>query len=57
MRRLPRWVDVLWLGLLSVYIMAGFAKLPLHTDEFTLIYMGADYHHTLLTGGIGHGFL
>lgn len=44
-KRLPRWVDAVWLALLTVYIMAGTAIVPFHGDESTLIFMGRDYHY------------
>lgn len=51
-RRIPRWVDGLWLALFSIYIVAGAAIVPFHGDESTLIYMGRDYHYLFVEGDL-----
>ena len=38
-------MDALWLGLLTLYILAGAAIVPFHGDESTQIFMGRDYYH------------
>ena len=40
-------MDALWLGLLTLYILAGAAIVPFHGDESTQIFMGRDYYHGL----------
>ena len=45
---IPQWVDALWLGLLSLYILAGTAAVPFHGDESTLIFMGRDYYYQFI---------
>ncbi|MDE2821541.1 MAG: glycosyltransferase family 39 protein [Chloroflexota bacterium] len=43
-------VDVIWLALLSVYIMGGAAIVPFHGDESSKIYIGRDYYYLFLEG-------
>ena len=43
--KLPNWIDALWLGLLSLYILAGAAIVPFHGDESTQIFMGRDFYY------------
>ena len=50
--RLPRWLDALWLALLTVYILAGVAIVPFHGDESTLVFMGRDYHYLFVEGDL-----
>ena len=38
-------MDALWLGLLTLYILAGAAIVPFHGDESTQIFMGRDYYY------------
>ncbi len=38
-------IDALWLGLLTLYVLAGAAIVPFHGDESTQIYMGRDYYY------------
>ena len=40
-------MDALWLGLLTLYVLAGAALVPFHGDESTQIFMGRDYYHGL----------
>ena len=40
-------IDALWLGLLTLYVLAGAATVPFHGDESTQIFMGRDYYHGL----------
>lgn len=40
-------MDALWLGLLTLYVLAGAAIVPFHGDESTQIFMGRDYYHGL----------
>ena len=40
-------IDALWLGLLTLYVLAGTATVPFHGDESTQIFMGRDYYHGL----------
>lgn len=51
-RSVPRWVDGLWLGLLSIYVLAGAAIVPYHGDESTLVFMGRDYHYLFVEGDL-----
>lgn len=46
----PRWIDALWLVVLSVYILAGTASVPFHGDESTGLYMSRDYSDQFLRG-------
>ena len=43
-------VDVIWLALLSLYIMGGAAIVPFHGDESSKIYIGRDYYYLFLQG-------
>ena len=43
--KFPRWLDSLWLLLLSIYILAGTALVPFHGDESTHIFMGRDFYY------------
>lgn len=43
-----RWIDVLWLIALVVYVLAGVAITPFHGDEPTLIYMSRDYAYQFI---------
>lgn len=52
LKRLPRWVDALWLGCLALYIIAGAAIAPFHGDESTLMVMGSDYHYLFVEGDL-----
>ena len=45
-------VDVIWLAILSLYILAGVAIVPFHGDESTLLYMGRDYHYLFVDGDL-----
>jgi 4-amino-4-deoxy-L-arabinose transferase-like glycosyltransferase len=45
-----RAVDALWLSVLTVYVLAGVALVPLHGDESTLIYMGRDFYYQVVQG-------
>ena len=49
---IPRWLDWLWLGLLTIYILAGSAIVPFHGDESTLMFMGRDYHYIFVNGDL-----
>ena len=42
----------MWLGLLSLYILAGTAIVPNHGDEATLIFMAQDFHEVYLYGNL-----
>ncbi len=44
-RALWRALDVLWLGALAVYVLAGVGDVPFHGDESSLIAMSHDYYH------------
>ena len=46
------WTDALWVGLLSLYILAGARAVPFHGDESTLVYMGRDYHYLFVDGDL-----
>lgn len=37
--------NVIWCGLLAVYILAGIPLVPFHGDEATLIFMGSDFYY------------
>ena len=52
LKRLPGWVDALWLGCLALYIVAGAAIVPFHGDESTLMVMGRDYHYIFVEGDL-----
>ncbi|MDQ7033687.1 MAG: hypothetical protein Q9P01_02290 [Anaerolineae bacterium] len=43
-KHLPRWFDILWLLVLSAYILAGISLVPLHGDESTQTYMARDFY-------------
>jgi hypothetical protein len=43
--KFPRWLDSLWLLLLSAYILAGTALVPFHGDESTHIFMARDFYY------------
>lgn len=45
LKSIPRWIDLLWLVLLSGWILAGVGIVPFHGDESTLIYMGRDSYY------------
>ena len=45
-------IDVVWLALLSVYIVAGAAIVPFHGDESSKIYVGRDYYYLFLEGDL-----
>ncbi|MCY4062351.1 MAG: glycosyltransferase family 39 protein [Chloroflexi bacterium] len=51
-RRIPGWVDALWLALLTAYILAGAAIVPFHGDESTLIHLSQDYHVLFVEGDL-----
>ena len=51
-KRLPGWLDALWLALLAAYVLAGAALVPFHGDESTLIFMGRDYHYLFVEGDL-----
>ncbi len=44
-RALWRALDVLWLAVLAVYVLAGVGDVPFHGDESSLIAMSRDYYH------------
>ena len=46
-------IDVVWLALLSLYIVAGAALVPFHGDESSKIYVGRDYYYLFLEGDLG----
>ena len=50
MNKFRGWIDALWLGCLSLYIIAGAALIPFHGDESTLLLMGRDYHTIFVEG-------
>lgn len=50
LRKLPKWIDGMWLVLLALYIVAGTSSVPFHGDESTLIYMGRDYYYHFVEG-------
>lgn len=52
LRRLPHWVDALWLSCLALYIVAGAAIAPFHGDESTLMIMGRDFHYLFVEGDL-----
>ena len=52
LKRIPRWVDALWLICLALYIVAGAAIVPFHGDESTLMVMGRDYHTIFVDGDL-----
>ena len=54
--KLPNWIDALWLGLLSLYILAGAAIVPFHGDESTQIFMGRDYYYIFVDGDYSRVF-
>ncbi len=54
--KLPIWIDALWLGLLSLYILAGAAIVPFHGDESTQISMGRDYYYIFVDGDFSRVF-
>lgn len=43
-------VDVIWLALLSVYIMGGAAIVPFHGDESSKLYIARDFYFLFLEG-------
>lgn len=43
--RIPRWVDGLWLLMLTLYIIAGVPLVPLHGDEATQTFMSRDFYY------------
>ena len=55
-RRIPRWLDGVWLALLAIYILAGAAIVPYHGDESTLVFMGRDYHYLFVQGDLSAVF-
>ena len=46
-------LDVLWLALLSGYIMAGATIVPFHGDEASKIYIGRDFYYLVLERDFG----
>jgi len=50
LRKIPQWIDVLWVSLLAIYVLAGVTHVPFHGDESTLIYMGRDYYYHFIEG-------
>lgn len=40
-----RWLDILWLVTITIYMLAGIKGVPLHGDESTQIYMGRDFYY------------
>ncbi len=52
LRRLPGWVDALWLVCLAFYMSAGAASVPFHGDESTLMVMGRDFHYIFVEGDL-----
>ncbi len=48
-RRPPAWVfDGLWLALLAIYLFSGLARIPLHGDEASYLWMSRDFEHIAL---------
>lgn len=45
-----KYAIVIWLIVLSLYILAGAAIVPFHGDEATLIYMGRDFYYQFVSG-------
>lgn len=52
MRYSQRFLALLWLLSLGVYILAGVAIVPFHGDEATLIYMGRDFYYQFVQGDL-----
>ena len=48
------WRDVLFLGALILYVLAGCRLVPLHGDEATILYMSADFSTLFLHGDLAH---
>ena len=46
-------LDILWLALLSGYIMAGATIVPFHGDEASKIYIGRDFYYLVLERDFG----
>ncbi len=46
------WLDVFWLCLLVIYILAGTSSVPFHADKSTQIYMSRDYAYQFLQGDL-----
>lgn len=49
---IPKWIDVVWLAALALYVLAGAAIVPFHGDESTQIFMGRDYYYLFQEGDI-----
>ena len=45
LRRIPLWVDIVWLLLLGLYVQVGMYIVPLHGDETPPIFMGRDFYY------------
>lgn len=52
-RALWRALDVLWLAVLAVYVLAGVDDVPFHGDESSLIAMSRDYYHLVQKRDLG----
>ncbi|MCC6617152.1 MAG: phospholipid carrier-dependent glycosyltransferase [Anaerolineae bacterium] len=48
--RLPRWVDVVFVAALALYVLIGAPGVTFHGDEAMQIYMSADYATVFLEG-------
>lgn len=47
-RWLNRYLPVVWIGVLTLYMLAGTALVPFHGDESTQIYMSRDYAYQFI---------
>lgn len=50
LHKIPQWMDIVWVSLLALYVMAGTTIVPFHGDESTLVYMGRDYFYHFVDG-------
>ena len=50
LNKIPQWIDLIWVFLLALYVLAGVADVPFHGDESTLVYMGRDYYYHFVEG-------
>jgi hypothetical protein len=53
MQKWSRFIPIVYLVLLSVYIVMGTHTVPFHGDESTQIYMGRDYYVQFIQGDVG----
>lgn len=52
LRNKSQWMDIGWLFLLAIYVIAGATNVPFHGDESTVIYLGRDYYYQFVEGDL-----